>query len=97
MSDTVLISRDGVVATVTLNKPEKLNALDEGTWRTLGETMGALSADDNLRCVVLRGAGDKAFAAGADISEFSTVRRNAKVSKLVRDFMDKYRNCCNHP
>lgn len=100
MSDTVLISRDGVVATVTLNKPEKLNALDEGTWRTLGETMGALSADDGLRCVVLRGAGDKAFAAGADISEFSTVRRNAKVSKLYGEMVAATMQAvmdCRHP
>jgi len=56
---------------VTLNHPERLNAPDTAMWRRLGEIMRELSPDDGLRCVVLRGAGDKAFAAGADISEFA--------------------------
>jgi enoyl-CoA hydratase/carnithine racemase len=81
MSETVLVARDGAIATVTLCAPEKLNALDLAAWTGLGEAIVALSADESLRCVVIRGAGEKAFAAGADISEFATVRKNAKVSK----------------
>src|SRR3972149_4542998 len=82
MSETVLVGRDGAIATVTLNAPEKLNALDLATWTRLGEVIGALAADDSLRCIVVRGAGEKAFAAGADIGEFATVRKNSRVSKV---------------
>jgi enoyl-CoA hydratase/carnithine racemase len=81
MSETVLVARDRAIATVTLNAPEKLNALDLAAWTRLGEAIGALAADDSVRCVVIRGAGEKAFAAGADIGEFATVRRDSKVSK----------------
>ncbi len=73
MSRIVLV-RDGNVATVTLDNPAKLNALTVAMWQDLARVMRELSADDALRCVVLRGAGDKAFAAGADIAEFATVR-----------------------
>ncbi len=81
MPEAVLVARDGDVATVTLNKPERLNALDKGMWRALGEIFTALDADAALRCVVLRGAGDKAFAAGADIAEFATERANVEQAR----------------
>jgi len=81
VSDPVYAERDGAIATVVLNNPEKLNAMSFGMWMRLGEIMRELDADESLRCVVLRGAGDKAFAAGADISEFETARTNAKVAK----------------
>ena len=67
----VLVTRDGPIATVALNNPARLNALNKPMWVALGAAMHELSADDTLRCVVLRGAGDKAFAAGADIAEFA--------------------------
>jgi len=76
-TDTVLVARDGDIATVTLNKPGRLNALDLGMWRALGRLFTAFDADESLRCVILRGAGGKAFAAGADIAEFETERANA--------------------
>ena len=63
-----------MLATVTLDNPPKLNALTVAMWQDLARVMRELSADDALRCVVLRGAGDQAFAAGADIAEFATVR-----------------------
>src|SRR5436309_2827041 len=81
MSGEILLARDGDIATVTLSNPEKLNALGLGSWKRLGEVMRELDADKRLRCIVMRGAGDKAFAAGADISEFETTRRNAKSAK----------------
>src|SRR5471030_17175 len=81
MSEPVYFERDGAIATVVLNNTEKLNAMSFGMWMRLGEIMRELDADESLRCVVLRGAGDKAFAAGADISEFETARTNAKVAK----------------
>ena len=81
MPDPVLITRDGIVATVTLNNPERLNALNKGMWERLGAVMRELSAEEALRCVVLRAAGDKAFAAGADIAEFAAERADSKQAK----------------
>lgn len=60
MSTGILIERDGAIATVTLSNPDKLNALTVAMWREVARVMGALSGDETLRCVVLRGAGDKA-------------------------------------
>ncbi len=75
--DAVLVGVDDRVATVTLNRPASLNALSESSWRELGRHMRELSRNLDLRCVILRGAGDKAFGAGADITEFPRVRSNA--------------------
>ena len=100
MSEPVLVSRDGAIATVTLSNPERLNALTRPMWQRLGEVMNALSAEESLRCVVLRGAGGKAFAAGADISEFATERADVKQAKgygnLVHETMQAVGRC-RHP
>lgn len=77
MIPDVLVARDGAIATVTLHNPDKLNALTAAMWQALKGAMSALSADESVRCIVLRGAGDAAFAAGADIAEFAEVRDNA--------------------
>jgi enoyl-CoA hydratase/carnithine racemase len=74
MSDEILVERDGAIATVVLNRAGKLNALTKPMWQGLGDTISRLSADDGLRCIVLRGAGERAFSPGNDISEFATVR-----------------------
>jgi enoyl-CoA hydratase/carnithine racemase len=74
MSDEILVERDGAIATVVLNRPRKLNALTKPMWRALGDAVRSLSADDSLRCIVLRGAGERAFSPGNDISEFATER-----------------------
>ena len=76
MAELIAVERDGPIATVVLNRPEKLNALTKPMWRSLGETIDALSADDALRCVIVRGAGEKAFSPGNDIAEFATERAN---------------------
>lgn len=80
-TDTILSTRDGVIVTVIINNPEKRNALDKATWERLRETMLALTAEEELRCIVLRGAGNEAFAAGADISKFPSERANAAQAK----------------
>jgi len=80
MSKPVILERRGSIATVILNNPERMNALSRPMWQLLGETVQTLSADPSLRCVVLRGAGAKAFGAGADISEFRTERANSKLA-----------------
>ncbi|HEY9460043.1 MAG TPA: enoyl-CoA hydratase-related protein [Paralcaligenes sp.] len=74
MSDLVLLERDGSIATVVLNRPAKLNALTRPMWQALGDAINALSADNDVRCIVLRGAGEKSFSPGNDIAEFQTER-----------------------
>jgi enoyl-CoA hydratase len=74
---TILLERDGHVATVTLNRPDKLNALNELLLQELGSAILELARDASVRCAILTGAGEKAFAAGADIaamSEMTTTR-----------------------
>ncbi len=73
---SIVVERDGAIATVVLNRPEKLNALTKSMWRDLGEAIAQLSADDSLRCVIVRGAGEKAFSPGNDIGEFANERSN---------------------
>ena len=53
----LLVERDGDIATVVLNRPAKLNAMTRPMWRMLGDAFESLSADDSVRCVVVRGAG----------------------------------------
>ena len=97
---SVLVERDGFVATVTLSSPERLNALDKTMWMQLGGAMRQLDADENLRCIVLRGAGEKAFAAGADIAEFHSERANSRQAKAYsQDGIGWMRSVseCRHP
>jgi enoyl-CoA hydratase len=68
---TILTALDGPVATLTINRPDKLNALDAPTRRELIAALDALARNDAVRAVILTGAGEKAFVAGADISEFA--------------------------
>ncbi|HXF65224.1 MAG TPA: enoyl-CoA hydratase-related protein [Burkholderiales bacterium] len=100
MSETILVTRDGAIATVVLNRPERLNALNRAMWERLGEVMRELSADDALRCVVVRGAGEKAFAAGADIAEFERERADSRQARrygeLIHDTMRAVAGC-RHP
>jgi len=100
MSDTILIQRDGPITTVVLNRPEKLNALTKAMWQRLGEAIGALSAEDNIRCIVLRGAGDKAFAPGNDIFEFENERGNVDQARAYGAVMHRALAAleqCRHP
>ncbi|HSC97323.1 MAG TPA: enoyl-CoA hydratase-related protein [Casimicrobiaceae bacterium] len=77
MDETILVARDGAVATVTLNRPAKLNALTKSMWGALGEKVTELSDDASLRCIIVRGAGERAFSPGNDIAEFAHERSNA--------------------
>ncbi len=73
----LILQRDGTIATLTFNNPAKRNAMTFAMWRDLASCLGDLARDDTLRCVVLTGAGDRAFVSGADISEFETKRGSA--------------------
>jgi enoyl-CoA hydratase len=74
MSDSLLLIADhGAVRVITVNRPDKLNALNAATLDALLDAFDAAAADAAVRCVVLTGAGPKAFVAGADISEMNTL------------------------
>ncbi|MGI9501923.1 MAG: enoyl-CoA hydratase-related protein [Geminicoccaceae bacterium] len=81
MDDQIAVERDGFTATVTLNQPAKLNAVNLAMWDRLGEVFSDLDQDLDLRCIILRGSGERAFSVGADISEFEEHRNTADKAK----------------
>lgn len=85
MAGDILVSRRDAVATVTLSNPGKLNAVDAAMWRRLGAVMDECSSEDGLRCVLLRGEGNQAFAAGGDIEEFSRLRDTYERARIYHD------------
>ena len=97
----ILVERNEAIATVTLSNPDKLNAITVSMWRELKRAMDSLSGDERLRCVVLRGAGKKAFAAGADIAEFATERDSVEQGRRYhREYVHgalKAVGECRHP
>jgi enoyl-CoA hydratase/carnithine racemase len=100
MNETILVQRDGDIATVVLNRPEKLNALTKPMWQRLGDVFLELGADDSVRCIVLRGAGEKAFAPGNDISEFENERSNVEQARAYGQVMARTIGAignCRHP
>ena len=70
MADGTIFEQDGAVAILTFNRPEARNAMTWGMYETLGATCERVDADDSIRVLVLRGAGDKAFVSGTDIRQF---------------------------
>jgi len=78
MSDapSLLMEKDGPIGWIIFNRPEKRNAVGVETWELMPKYVQDLATDDAIRVVIMRGAGDKAFVAGADISQFKDRRRN---------------------
>lgn len=74
ITQAILIKRDGVIGHIVLNNPEKLNAISLAMWEGLGDAVDALNADESVRVIVVSGAGDKAFAAGADVTKYQQER-----------------------
>src|ERR671919_1054580 len=73
MSDPrILAERDGAIVTLTLNRPDKLNAIDGAMLDALDEALGEIEGDREIRAVILTGAG-RAFSAGADIKEWTAL------------------------
>ena len=81
MSDHLLVERSGAVATVVLNKVHAHNAISIDMYRDLPGIAEQLDGDPDVKVVVFRGAGQKAFASGADISEFERERGNAEAAR----------------
>ena len=84
--ELVLLERRGAVALLTLNRPEKLNALNYALIDRLKELLDGIERAADIRAVILTGAGERAFSAGADITEFSETMREG-VDAAVRAFV----------
>lgn len=69
--NNLLLEQESGIAIVTINRPKKLNALNKETIAELHEAFKALREDDAVKCIIITGTGEKAFVAGADISEFA--------------------------
>ncbi|MFN3657210.1 MAG: crotonase/enoyl-CoA hydratase family protein [Pseudolabrys sp.] len=88
MSDTVLCQIDDGIALLTLNRPDKLNAIDDEMIDRLMTLLDGIERDRKVRAIVLTGAGDRAFSAGADIGGIAaSVRQGAEVA--LRDFVKR--------
>ena len=77
-SEKLIVKKEGGVARVVFNNPERLNAISLEMWEAALEAMADFSADPAVRVMVLSGAGGKAFASGADISKFKDERQEAE-------------------
>ncbi len=76
-TDKMIAEKDGAVGRVIFNNPERRNAVSLEMWEAMEEIVGDFNADDGIRVIVLSGAGDKAFVAGADVSRFQDERSSA--------------------
>jgi enoyl-CoA hydratase len=100
MSELLLEDRLGDVVTLTLNRPEKLNAMTKPLWMALGQAVSRVSEDNLVRCLILRGAGEKSFSPGNDIAEFVSERSNKEQAIAYGKVMHKAVQAlsdCPHP
>ena len=97
MQDHILHHTVGNISTVTLNRPERRNAISYEMWLRLAEVFSDLRRGGSVRCVVIRGAGDKAFSAGADIKDFDEHRYDsssaARYAEAFDGALDMIENC----
>jgi enoyl-CoA hydratase len=94
MPETILVEREGRVAILTINRPDKLNALNQQVRDEMLEILAGIETDDGIGVVVITGAGEKSFIAGADIGEFAGRtpfdQRHAMRSPRVFDIMASF-------
>ncbi|MEY2632657.1 MAG: hypothetical protein RIR00_1311 [Pseudomonadota bacterium] len=74
MEASIYTARNATICTVTLHNPDKLNAINLAMWEQLARVFGELAGDPEVRCVIIRGSGNEAFAAGGDLEEFVVKR-----------------------
>ena len=84
----ILLRREAAIATVTINRPAQRNAISFAMWGQLTELMRQLDSDRDIRCVVIAGAGDEAFSAGADISDFEQYRSDSERGRVYNRAVD---------
>jgi enoyl-CoA hydratase len=82
------LERRGPVATITINRPEHRNAINAEMWLEIKRLADEINQSDETRVVIIRGAGDEAFSAGADISEFERLRNNSTQGRAYSETFD---------
>ncbi len=80
-TEKIVAKREGSTGFLVFNNPERRNAVSLEMWQAAGEVLAEFSRDDAVRVIVLAGAGDKSFVAGADISKFEDERANAEAQE----------------
>lgn len=85
MTNHIISDRPGPVATITLNRPEQRNAISFAMWGELSQLLAGLDADPGVRAVVITGAGEEAFSAGADISDFEEYRSDSSKGRRYNE------------
>jgi len=92
---TIKTALEENIFTITINRPDKLNALNQTVLNELNAVMAQVYSDKNIKAVIITGAGEKAFVAGADISEFLAVKddEGSSLSKKGQDIFFKIENC----
>jgi enoyl-CoA hydratase len=81
MAGSIHVEKEGALGWIVIDHPERRNAISLSMWEALSAAAARLDADDEVRVVILRGAGELAFVAGADISEFAEHRTGADASQ----------------
>jgi len=89
MTDRILARKDGAIGWLTFNNPERRNAVSLDMWQAIPEALASFQSDDQIRAVVLSGAGDKAFASGADISQFEKERASREQVKRYDEISEQ--------
>jgi enoyl-CoA hydratase/carnithine racemase len=84
-TDKMVAHKDGAIGWITFNNPARRNAVSLEMWQALADIVADYAADDAIRVIVLKGAGDKAFVSGADISEFGEKRSSAETSRVYNE------------
>jgi enoyl-CoA hydratase/carnithine racemase len=84
-TEDLVVERSGAVATLVLNRPDSHNAVRLGMYEALPDLLAEVDGDQAVKVLVVRGAGQKAFASGADISEFREVRANAETARAYNE------------
>ncbi|MCH8799579.1 MAG: enoyl-CoA hydratase/isomerase family protein [Chloroflexi bacterium] len=88
LNDHILLDSTAPVATVTFNRPKQRNAISFAMWREFSNIMRKLDADRDVRAVVITGAGEEAFSAGADIQDFEEHRSNSTKGRVYNDVVN---------
>src|SRR5262245_26145690 len=76
----LLVLREPPLAWLIINRPFSRNAVSSEVWRKLAEEINRLAKERTIHAIIIRGAGDKAFVSGADVSEFPDMRSNAELT-----------------
>ena len=88
-TDKMIAEKDGPIGWITFNNPERRNAVSLAMWEALADIVRDFESDKAIRVIVLKGAGDRAFVSGADISEFEEKRSSPETTRTYNEASGK--------